>query len=155
MRYIFEYSSIKILENGKKNMKIVLNFLIVFSAIIIIGTTAIYIVETPVDSQINTPLDAVWWTVATITTVGYGDVVPKTFLGRIIGIFYMFFGVTLMAVIISIFGTKLYKRRYEQEEAVSVNQKTILDTIKKLQDNQNEINQSLKEIKDSLKQNKK
>ncbi len=66
----------------------------------------------------------------------------------------MFFGVTTMAVIISIFGTKLYKRQYEQDEAVSVNQKTILDTIKKLQDNQKEINQSLKEIKESLKQNK-
>ena len=135
-------------------MKIILNFLIVFSGIIIVGATAIYIVEVPVDSQINSPLDAVWWTVATITTVGYGDVVPKTFLGRVIGIFYMFFGVTLMALIISIFGTKLYKIKFEQSEAVSVNQKTILDTIKKLQDNQKEINQILKEIKDSLKQNK-
>lgn len=135
-------------------MKIILNFLIIFSVVIIIGAIAIYIVEVPVDSQINSPLDAVWWTVATITTVGYGDVVPKTFLGRVIGIFYMFFGVSTMAVIVSIFGTKLYKRKYEQEEAVSINQKTILDTIKKLQDNQKEINQSLKEIKESLKQNK-
>ena len=135
-------------------MKIVLNFLIIFIVVIIIGVIAIYIVEVPVDSQINTPLDAVWWTVATITTVGYGDVVPKTFLGRVIGIFYMFFGVTMMAVTISIVGTKIYKRRFEEDEAVSVNQKTILDTIKKLQDNQKEINQSLKEIKESLNQNK-
>ena len=136
-------------------MKIVLNFLIIFSAVVIIGATTIYIVEIPIDSQINTPLDAVWWTVATITTVGYGDVVPETFLGRVIGIFYMFFGVTLMAVTISIVGTKIYKRNFEQDEAVSINQKTILDTIRKLQDNQKEINQSLKEIKESLKQNKK
>ena len=135
-------------------MKIVLNFLIIFSAVVIIGATTIYIVEIPIDSQINTPLDAVWWTVATITTVGYGDVVPETFLGRVIGIFYMFFGVTLMAVTISIVGTKIYKRNFEQDEAVSINQKTILDTIRKLQDNQKEINQSLKEIKESLKQNK-
>lgn len=136
-------------------MKIVLNFLIIFSLIIIIGATAIYIVEIQVDSQINSPLDAIWWTVATITTVGYGDVVPKTFVGRIIGIFYMFFGVTSMAVIISIFGTKLYNRKFEQEKAVSVNQKTILDAIEKLQDNQKEINQNIEEIKDSLNQNKK
>ena len=122
---------------------------------VIIGSFLIFSVESQEpDSQINSMLDAVWWTVATITTVGYGDVVPQTFLGRVIGVFYMFFGVTSMAVIISIFGTKLYKRKYEQDEKVSVNQKTILDTIKKLQDNQKEINQSLKEIKDSLKQNK-
>jgi len=135
-------------------VKIVLNFLIIFVSVIIIGATAIYIVEMRVDSQINSPLDAVWWTVATITTVGYGDVVPETTLGRIIGIVYMLFGVTMMAVTISIVGTKIYKGRFEQDEAVSVNQKTILDTIKKLQDNQKEINQSLKEIKESLKQNK-
>jgi voltage-gated potassium channel len=135
-------------------VKIVLNLLIIFVSMIIVGAAAIYIVEMRVDSQINSPLDAVWWTVATITTVGYGDVVPETTLGRIIGIVYMFFGVTMMAVTISIVGTKIYKKRFEQDEAVSVNQKTILDTIKKLQDNQKEINQSLKEIKESLKQNK-
>ena len=132
-------------------------FYLLFAAagVMVIGSIVMYLVESPhPDSQINSMLDAVWWTVATITTVGYGDVVPENTLGRIIGIVYMFFGVTLMAVTISIVGTKIYKRQFEGDEAVSINQKTILDTIKKLQDNQKEINQSLKEIKESLKQNK-
>ncbi|NTV74853.1 MAG: two pore domain potassium channel family protein, partial [Holophaga sp.] len=30
--------------------------------------------------------DAVWWTVATISTVGYGDLVPRTMTGRMVGI---------------------------------------------------------------------
>ena len=121
---------------------------------IIIGTTAIYIVEVPVDSQINSPLDAVWWTVATITTVGYGDVVPETTLGRIIGIFYMFFGVTLIAVTISIAGAKIYNKRFELDEKMALDQKTILELIKKLEETEREIKQDLKEIRDSLKQNK-
>ncbi len=124
-----------------------------FLIVIIIGAVAIFIVESPTDSSINTPLDAVWWTVATITTVGYGDKVPETVLGRIIGIFYMFFGVTLIALSISIAGTKLYKNRFEQEEKMMLDQKTILEIIKKLEYNQNKINQNIKEIKDSLKQN--
>jgi len=72
-------------------VKFIINFLVLFAVVIIIGTVAIFIVEAPIDSQINTPLDALWWTVATITTVGYGDKVPETILGRIIAIFYMFF----------------------------------------------------------------
>ena len=33
--------------------------------------------------------DAIWWSLVTITTVGYGDLVPKTFWGRIIGIVFI------------------------------------------------------------------
>lgn len=135
-------------------MKAVLNLLLIFTGVVIIGTVAIYAVESQTESEINTILDAVWWTVATITTVGYGDIVPLSELGRIIGIFYMFFGVTFIALSISIVGTRLYKKKFEKEEEMAFDQKKILGIIKKLEDNQNEMSQSLKEIRDSLKQNK-
>ncbi len=135
-------------------MQAVLNLLLIFTGVVIIGTVAIYAVESQTESEINTILDAVWWTVATITTVGYGDIVPLSDLGRIIGIFYMFFGVTFIALSISIVGTRLYKKRFETEEEVAFDQKKILGIIKKLEDKQNEMSQNLKEIRDSLKQNK-
>jgi voltage-gated potassium channel len=135
-------------------MKAVLNLLLIFTGVVIIGTVAIYAVESQTESEINTILDAVWWTVATITTVGYGDIVPLSELGRIIGIFYMFFGVTFIALSISIVGTRLYKKKFEKEEEMAFDQKKILGIIKKLEDNQNEMSQSLKEIRDGLKQNK-
>ena len=135
-------------------MQAVLNLLLIFTGVVIIGTVAIYAVESQTESEINTILDAVWWTVATITTVGYGDIVPLSELGRIIGIFYMFFGVTFIALSISIVGTRLYKKKFEKEEEMAFDQKKILGIIKKLEDNQNEMSQSLKEIRDSLKQNK-
>jgi len=65
-------------------------FYLLFSAagIIVIGSLVIYSVESEhPDSQINSMLDAVWWTVATVTTVGYGDVVPVTDTGKIVAIF--------------------------------------------------------------------
>ena len=135
-------------------MKAVFNLLLIFTGVVIIGTVAIYAVESQTESEINTILDAVWWTVATITTVGYGDIVPLSELGRIIGIFYMFFGVTFIALSISIVGTRLYKKKFEKEEEMAFDQKKILGIIKKLEDKQNEMSQSLKEIRDSLKQNK-
>ena len=47
--------------------------------------------------------DAFWWVVVTMTTVGYGDVVPKTGLSKFIGALCAVAGVCLLAVIIPVF----------------------------------------------------
>jgi polar amino acid transport system substrate-binding protein len=41
--------------------------------------------------------DGVWWSAVTMTTVGYGDVAPKTFWGRVLGLFWMFASVILLS----------------------------------------------------------
>jgi voltage-gated potassium channel len=43
--------------------------------------------------------DGVWWSISTMTTVGYGDVTPKTTLGRVIGIVVMLVGIGFVAVL--------------------------------------------------------
>jgi voltage-gated potassium channel len=40
---------------------------------------------------------AVWWAIVTLATVGYGDVVPTTPLGRIVGSAVIILGVTFLA----------------------------------------------------------
>lgn len=44
--------------------------------------------------------DAIWWSIVTVTTVGFGDKTPKSPAGRILGIVWMVFGVALGAVLI-------------------------------------------------------
>jgi ABC-type amino acid transport substrate-binding protein len=39
----------------------------------------------------------IWWACVTMTTVGYGDKTPKSFLGRILGVFWMFSGIILIS----------------------------------------------------------
>jgi voltage-gated potassium channel len=54
--------------------------------------------------------NAIWWTIVTITTVGYGDYYPSSILGRILAVIIMFSGIGLISVltgsISSIFTTK-------------------------------------------------
>ena len=48
-------------------------------------------------AQVDSLGDALWWAMSTVTTVGYGDVVPKTPEGRIAGVVLMFVGITVFS----------------------------------------------------------
>lgn len=65
--------------------------------LVVVSSVTILHVETLPDSNIKTAEDAVWWSVVTITTVGYGDRFPVTSEGRFIGGVLMFAGVGLFA----------------------------------------------------------
>jgi voltage-gated potassium channel len=43
--------------------------------------------------------DGVWWATVTVTTVGYGDLYPKTVAGRLIGMLVMFVGIGFLSVL--------------------------------------------------------
>ena len=63
--------------------------------LVIFCSIAVLNVETGSDSNIKTPEDAIWWSFATITTVGYGDRFPVISEGRIVGAILMCSGVGL------------------------------------------------------------
>jgi voltage-gated potassium channel len=134
-------------------------FYLFFTAagVIVTGSVVMYLVESPhPDSQINSMLDAIWWTVATSTTVGYGDIIPVTETGKIIAIFYMFFGIGILGLSISVLGTSFYKKRFEKEEKeISHAQKLILDRMDDLEKNQEKLQKDLRELIDQLKGNPK
>jgi len=46
--------------------------------------------------------DALWWASQTVTTVGYGDVVPATTGGRVVAVFVMFFGVAAVSLVTAV-----------------------------------------------------
>ncbi|WP_415735716.1 ion channel [Lacicoccus alkaliphilus] len=51
------------------------------------------------EPSIETYMDAIWWTIVTTTTVGYGDISPETVIGRMIAIYLMFVGIGLVGMI--------------------------------------------------------
>ncbi len=101
-------------------------YLLVAAGIVVIaGTVIMYNVEKGAEnSQMTTLLDALWWCVATVTTVGYGDVVPVTSLGRIVALVYMFFGISLVATLLAVISNTFYKKRIEKGETEKKKQDT-------------------------------
>lgn len=65
---------------------------IVLIIIIIFGFTIFYIEP----KQFSSPFEGVWWALVTISTVGYGDFVPETFKGRLLGMILIVIGASFI-----------------------------------------------------------
>ncbi len=66
---------------------------------VVVAALLVHAVERRGNGPIQTFSDALWWAVATITTVGYGDVYPETTAGRTTAIFLMLTGISLFGVL--------------------------------------------------------
>jgi len=80
--------------------------------IIFVASVLIYVMEAlnPA-SKVNTLFDALYWSIVTISTVGYGDVVPVTLEGRVVAIVVIVSGIAVLAfatsIVVSAFTEKL------------------------------------------------
>ena len=98
-------------------MNRIIHLIIAAGLVILVGTIVEYNIESKVpNTQIKTYLDSLWWCVSTVTTVGYGDIVPISDLGRIVAVFYMFFGISMVSVLFFVITNTVYKRRYDKVE---------------------------------------
>ena len=69
------------------------------------------------NANIKTGGDAIWWGIVTITTVGYGDFFPVTFLGRLTAVFVMFAGIGIIGALASILASLLVSPPSPDDEA--------------------------------------
>jgi len=69
--------------------------LFVCLVLVTFGSVTVLHVETAPESNIRTPGNALWWSLATMGTVGYGDKYPVTAEGRTIAIVLMIGGIGL------------------------------------------------------------
>jgi len=71
-------------------------FLTVGGNSVLLATSYIlYLLEKDINPNIHSYFDTLWWGIATITTVAYGDIVPITFAGRLVGIVLIYTGTVL------------------------------------------------------------
>jgi Ion channel. len=73
-------------------------------------------VEFPVNPAVNTYEDSLWYVLQTLTTVGYGDIIPVTVLGRLTGVIVMLSAIVATSLITaSATSTFIEKFREEQD----------------------------------------
>ena len=99
---------LEVLSNKKFEL-LTLLFLLVF--IVMVAGIAIYVVEEKLNPNIESLFDAIYWSLVTISSVGYGDIAPVTDAGRSISMFIIISGIAMISfstsVIVSAFSEKL------------------------------------------------
>lgn len=87
---------VRVMAKRKEELLITLTIVIVM---LILASSLMYYVEHEIQPEAFSSIPAtMWWAVATLTTVGYGDVYPITGLGRLLGAFIAILGVGIFAL---------------------------------------------------------
>jgi len=98
---------------------LVLTTLSALFAFIIISGNAVWFVEkgSRIISDRYFPgiLEAFWYVLVTMTTVGYGDVVPRKWFGRLLALFIMFIGIGFFGWAIAIFSSAITVQRLHED----------------------------------------
>jgi voltage-gated potassium channel len=83
-----------------------LSVLVIFLMVLFLASVAVYFLERDVQpGTFGSVPAALWWAVATLTTTGYGDVVPITPLGRLVAAFVMICGLGVFGLWTGILAT--------------------------------------------------
>lgn len=128
---LFRYTkSIQILISvlGSKKFEFITLFMFA-SVVVFVSSILIYIMEANIhNSPINSIYDSVYWSIVTISTVGYGDVTPITAEGRFVAMAVIIAGIAVLAfttsIVVSAFTEKLdeIKENKTVEEASKMKQ---------------------------------
>ena len=87
---------------------------LVFTGLMLI----IFLSEQKTNSAINTLFDAIWYTLVTITTVGYGDITPRSILGRTSAMILLLAGVALFGALSGKFASFLFDRQQKKDRGL-------------------------------------
>lgn len=85
--------------------------------IVVSSSLLILQVEDAAESNIKTASDALWWSISTLTTVGYGDRFPVTGEGRIIASLLMVFGLGVFSLVTASVASWMLSPQDEKENA--------------------------------------
>jgi voltage-gated potassium channel len=100
------------------------------AARVIVGATAVIVV---VSGALMRVLDhheypniwvGMWWALQTVTTVGYGDVVPRRYTGRLVGAFVMLEGIAFVSIITAAITSTFVARAASEREASQEREET-------------------------------
>lgn len=129
------------------------NHMIIITTIILVLTSVIIALL-----EDMTFLDALWWSVVTFTTVGYGDVLLATSIGKVVAILLMIFGIGFIGVTTSTLAAYIINREINFKKSETFREETLeyikykIDNLDKTSDVELEdIYKTLKVLKENKK----
>lgn len=111
------------------------------------SATTLYLIEKDINPDLNSFLNAIWWSITTITTVGYGDVLPVTNVGKIVGILMMLAGTGLFCCYTALFAAAILS---ENLDDVETEMALIERRLKKLTQHQQFDEENFKKFQDRI-----
>jgi voltage-gated potassium channel len=108
--YVAEYGALgRALWLSRRKIAVFLSFVLM---VVLVMGTLMYVVEGPGNGFTSVPV-GVYWAITTMTTVGFGDITPKTDLGRLIASVMMLLGWGTLAVPTGIVSAEFTAQRLE------------------------------------------
>jgi len=120
---LFRYAkSLQILSSVLATKKFEFFTLGIFAFVVIfISSVLIYVMEgNRADSPVDTLFEALYWAIVTISTVGYGDIVPVTSEGRFVSIIVIIAGIAVLAFTTSLFVSAFTEKLEEIKEIKTI-----------------------------------
>lgn len=115
-RYSKSLDQLKRVLLRKREVFVILIFFLIF--VVLFSSTIMYVIEYPVQpDKFSSIPAAMWWSVMTVTTVGYGDMVPVTPLGKLIGSLFTVTGVLVLALPSAILATGFIEEREKEKSS--------------------------------------
>lgn len=87
-------------------------------ALLMVMMIVIFMSEQKTNSSINTLFDAFWYTIVTVTTVGYGDIAPASFWGRLSAMALLLVGVAIFGALSGKFASFILDRQQKKDKGL-------------------------------------
>lgn len=114
-RYLHALSIFKRVLSERKE-QLVLSFLFILFILVIISFIMFYVEHKAQPDKFSSIPATMWWGIATLTTVGYGDIVPITVIGKFLGGIFAIAGVGLLALPAGILSSGFFEMLHVDKE---------------------------------------